>query len=95
MRVNRNKTKVMVSGEWQKVMQKSVRWSCGVCGRGVGNNSIQCTSCRNWVLKKSSGIKGSISKVMKSFICKGCLNPVSYRSHKCRYWCQCKSGVNG
>jgi len=47
MRVNMNKTKVMISGEWQKVMQKAVRWPCGVCGRGVGNNSIQCTSCKN------------------------------------------------
>jgi len=37
MRVNMNKTKVMISGEWQKV----VRWPCGVCSRGVGNNSIQ------------------------------------------------------
>jgi len=25
MRVNMNKTKVMISGEWQKVMQKAVR----------------------------------------------------------------------
>jgi len=46
MRVNMNKTKVMISGEWQKVMQKAVRWPCCVCGRGVGNNSIQCTSCK-------------------------------------------------
>jgi len=38
------KTKVMISGEWQKVMQNAVRWPCGVCGRDVGNNSIQCTS---------------------------------------------------
>jgi len=45
MRVNMNKTKVMISGERQKVMQKAVRWPCGVCGRGIGNNSIQCTSC--------------------------------------------------
>jgi len=29
MRVNMNKTKVMISREWQKVMQKAVRWSCG------------------------------------------------------------------
>jgi len=34
MRVN--KTKVMISGEWQKVTQKAVRWPCGVCGRIVG-----------------------------------------------------------
>ena len=38
--VARNKTKVMISGEWQKVTQKDVRWPCGVCG----NNSIQCTT---------------------------------------------------
>jgi len=36
MRVNMSKTKVMISGEWQKVMQKSVRWPCGVCVRGIG-----------------------------------------------------------
>jgi len=37
IRVNMNKTKVMISGEWQKVTQKAVRWPCGVCGRGVGS----------------------------------------------------------
>jgi len=31
MRVNMKKAKVMISGEWQKVMQKAVRWPCGVC----------------------------------------------------------------
>jgi len=43
MRVNMNIIKVMISGEWHKVMQKVVRWPCGVCGRDDGNNSIQCT----------------------------------------------------
>jgi len=37
MRVNRNKTKVMISGERQKPVQKAARWPCGVCGRGVGS----------------------------------------------------------
>jgi len=73
MRVNMNKTKVMISGKWQKVMQKAVRWPCGVCGRGVGNNSIQCTSCQKQVHRKCSGIKGSIHKVIKTFVCRGCL----------------------
>jgi len=41
MRVNINTTKVIISAE----QYKAVRWPCGVCGRGVGNNSIQCTSC--------------------------------------------------
>jgi len=69
MRVNMNKTKVMISGEWQKVMQKAVRWPCGVCGRGLGNNSIQCTSCKKWVHKKCSGIKGSSLSYHNQRIC--------------------------
>jgi len=48
MKVNMNKTKV-ISGEHQKPMQKAARWPCGVCGRGVSSNSIQCTSCQKWV----------------------------------------------
>jgi len=77
MRVNMNKSKVMISGERQKVRQKAVRWPCGVCSKDVGSNSLQCARCHKWVHKKCSGIKGSMSKVAKSFICRGCLNPVT------------------
>jgi len=38
MRVNMNKTNVLISGERQKVRQKAVRWPCGVCSKGVGSN---------------------------------------------------------
>jgi len=58
MRVNMNKTKVMISGARQKVRQKAVRWPCRVCSKGVCGNSLQCTSCQKWVHKKCSGIKG-------------------------------------
>jgi len=71
LRVNMNKTKVMISGAWQKVTQKAVRWPCGVCGRGAGDNSKECTSCKKWVYRKCSDIKGSMYKVMKSFIYRG------------------------
>ena len=54
MRVNMNKTKVR---ERQKQMQMAVRWPCGVCRRGVGSNSVQCTSCQKLVHMKCSGIK--------------------------------------
>jgi len=77
MRVDMNKTKVMISGERQKVRQKAVRWPCGVCSKGVGSNSLQCNSCQKCVHKKCSGIKGSMLKVAKSFICNCCLNPVT------------------
>jgi len=72
------KTKV-ISGERQKLMQNAATWPCGVCSRGVGSNSIQSTS--KWVHKKCSGIKGSMYKVMKSFICRGCWNPVISTGH--------------
>jgi len=71
------KTKVMISGECQKVRQKAVRWPCGVCSKGVGSKSVQCTSCQKCVHNKFSGIKGSMSKVAKSFICSVCLNPLT------------------
>ena len=35
MRVNMNKTKVIISGERQMVRQKDVRWPCGVCSEAV------------------------------------------------------------
>jgi len=71
----------MTSGERQKPVQKAGRWPCGACGRCVGSNSIQCTSCQKWVHKKCSGIKGSMYKVMRSFICTGCSNPVISKGH--------------
>jgi len=77
MRVNMNKTKVMISEVRQKVMHKAVRWPCDVCGKDVGNNSVQCTSCQKWAHRKCSGIKGSTYKVMKTFICTGYVIPVT------------------
>jgi len=80
-RVSMNKTKVVISGERQKVRQKAVRWPCGVCSKGVSSNLLQCTSCQKWVHKKCSGIKGSMSTLAKSFICRGCLNLVTSAGH--------------
>jgi len=62
-------------------VQKAARWPCGVCGRRVGSNSIQCSSCQKWVHKKCNGMKGSMYKVMKSFICRGCSSPVMSTGH--------------
>jgi len=48
-----------------------------VCGRGIGNNSIESTSCQKWVHRKCSCIKDSMYKVMKTFVCRRCMNPVT------------------
>ena len=58
-------------------MHKAVKWPSSVCGRGIANNSIQCTSCQKWVHRKCSGIKGSMYKVIMTVVCRGCMNPVS------------------
>jgi len=42
-RVNMNKTKVAISGEWQKVTQKAVRWPCDVVSLTVSSEST-CNS---------------------------------------------------
>jgi len=41
------------------------------------DKAIQCTSCQKCVDRKCSGIKGSMYKVMKSFVCRGCVNVVT------------------
>ena len=45
--------------------------SCGVCRKGVGDNSIFCLECRRWVHKRCSGISGKLSNV--DFHCRRCL----------------------
>jgi len=50
------KMKVMINGEQQKVKQKAVWLPCGVCGRGIGNNLIQCTRCQKCLHRKCSGV---------------------------------------
>ena len=47
-------------------------WPCGMCGKGVGNNSIQCTRCEKWVHGRCSGVKGRLVKQDGSFVCKRC-----------------------
>ena len=42
MKVNVAKTKVMISGA-MKAEEVRSKCPCGVCGKGVGNNSVTCT----------------------------------------------------
>jgi len=41
----------------------------------------QCTSYQKLVHGKCSGIKGSMYEVMKTFVCRGCMNPVTGVAH--------------
>ena len=47
LKMNLKKTKVMVSRRDLGVVEKSGKWPCSICGKGVGRNSIQCSSCKS------------------------------------------------
>ena len=68
------KTKVMKYTYDVAQQEKSGKWPCGVCNKGVGRNSIKCDSCKRWVHKKCSGIRGRLRAGM-SFQCARCKNP--------------------
>ena len=72
LRVNASKTKVLHFNHGAGPLNKSGRYPCAVCWKGVGSNSISCTLCKSWVHARCSEIKGSLSKV-KDFKCKRCL----------------------
>ena len=49
LKVNEGKTKVMKGGSSTGIISESGAHPCGVCGAGVGANSILCTGCGKWV----------------------------------------------
>ena len=59
LRVNAGKTKIMICGTGQDLLQSSGEFPCAVCRTGVGTNSIFCKSCMHWV-RKCSGLKRTL-----------------------------------
>ena len=43
LKVNAGKSKVMVGSSGGKMIVNSGKWPCGVCGKGVQANVVQCT----------------------------------------------------
>ena len=52
LKVNTGKSKVMVGSSGGKMIVNSRKWPCGVCGKGVQTNSVQCTVCIKWIQKR-------------------------------------------
>jgi len=73
LRVNMAKTKVMKCS--RDLGQKEVlgKYPCGVCKKGVGANSILCSSCSKWIHKRCSGLSGKL-KDDPNFKCRTCVN---------------------
>ena len=64
LKVNIGKTKVMYcqsKNSKNSVIHNSgkcPKCPCGMCGKGVERNSIQCVNCSEWIHKRCSGFKG-------------------------------------
>jgi hypothetical protein len=72
LRVNVAKTKVMkCSGNNVGPVNPS-KYLCGVCRKGVGDDSIQRIKCKQWIHKRCSKIKGPLKAIM-NFKCARCL----------------------
>ena len=72
LRVNAGKTKVMQCRVSRVQSKDSGKHPCGVCRKGVGDNSIRCVECLRWVHKRCSGISGKL-KSNVDFHCRRCL----------------------
>ena len=44
-----------------------------MCRKGVRVHSIRCTKCTEWVYRKCSGVKESLTSVMTTFECQVCI----------------------
>ena len=40
-----------------------MEWSCGVCGKRVQADIVQCTVCKNLIHKRCSGVRGDLLRV--------------------------------
>ena len=77
------KTKIMVSGVNLQTLKDSGKYSCSVCRKGVGSNSIYCAGCSHWVHKKCSGVICSLklNPDYRCSRCKGTARPIDGRPH--------------
>ena len=71
LKINMEKTKVMVSGKQPKERMEQGRYPCGCCGKGVGVNSVWCDGCRRWIHKRCSGLH-DVKQAGTNFRCSLC-----------------------
>ena len=78
LRVNSGKTKVIIWKHKRNPQNKTGKFPCSVCLKGVGRNSIFCPACKCWVHAKCSGLKGQLAKAT-NFVCSQCSSACSSR----------------
>ena len=63
---------MMVWSSGGKKIVNSEKWPCGVCGKGLQANSVQCTVCKKWIHKRCSSVRVDLSRVADGFRCRRC-----------------------
>ena len=74
LKVNTKKTKIMISKPGAGPVQKTGKYPCSVCSKGIVSNSIRCTKFKQWVHARCSRVKGRLAEV-KDFVCNSCSSP--------------------
>ena len=72
---NAGKSEVMVGSGGGTMIVNYGKWHCGVCGKGVQANSVQCIVCKKLIHKRCSVVCGDLSRVADGFMCRRCDNP--------------------
>ena len=70
LKVNMKKTKVMYSKHNATSQSDKSSYPCGVCGSGVGRNSILCCTCHHWIHHRCTNLR--ILRADPTFKCKKC-----------------------
>ena len=81
LRVNSKKKKIMLLGF--ENLRDSGAFPCSVCRKGVGVNSVFCSTYSHWIHKRCSGLTGRLKD--QAYVCPWCLNlapPLDYRPIK-------------
>jgi len=76
LKVNVGKTKVMKCTNLPEQGDNTGKWPCGICKKGVGRNSIQCSSCKKWIHKRCSGLRGALKEDIR-FQCAKCTGKIT------------------
>ena len=83
LRVNAEKTEIIICGTGLDLLQSSGKFPCTVCRTGVGSNSIFCNGCKHWVHKKCSGLKRlKKDPDYRCTCCQGTARPLDGRPQK-------------
>ena len=75
MRVNLEKTKLMVNGMEEETFDSKID-PCGMCGTQRMYNSVLCTACGKWVHARCMDKKKVAVDGNKNFVCKKCRSVV-------------------